>query len=239
MYESSCGFCCEAGAAMGVIGSVHSNYVHSRRVKALTSHLAAMIPPNASVLDVGCGDGKLARLLLDERPDLTLQGVDVLVRPETLVPVMPFDGKTLPVEDKSFDVVMFVDVLHHTHDPMSLLREAVRVARQAVVIKDHTKTGLLGQPVLQFMDYVGNARHGVPSPGNYWTLPQWKEAFAELGIAPTEWKSELGLYPWWANWLFGHNLHFLASLGRTVTTLQPAVEPPHLTAQNQLAPALI
>jgi len=28
---------------------------------------------------------------------------------------------------------MFVDVLHHTHDPMILLREAVRVARKAIV----------------------------------------------------------------------------------------------------------
>jgi hypothetical protein len=40
-------------------------------------------------------------------------------------------------------VVLFVDVLHHSKDPMILLREAVRMVRKAIVIKDHTLAGLL------------------------------------------------------------------------------------------------
>ena len=46
---------------------------------------------------------------------------------------------------------MFVDVLLHTLDPMILLREAIRVARQTVVIKDHTLDGLLAGPTLRAM----------------------------------------------------------------------------------------
>ena len=34
---------------------------------------------------------------------------------------------------QQFDVVMFVDVLHHTDDPMILLRQAYPLARKAIV----------------------------------------------------------------------------------------------------------
>jgi hypothetical protein len=35
------------------------------------------------------------------------------------------------------DLIANVDVLHHTTEPMILLREAARVARQVILIKDH------------------------------------------------------------------------------------------------------
>jgi hypothetical protein len=35
------------------------------------------------------------------------------------------------------DLIANVDVLHHTTEPMILLREASRVARQVILIKDH------------------------------------------------------------------------------------------------------
>ncbi len=47
-------------------------------------------------------------------------------------PAVEFDGLTLPLADHSVDVVLFVDVLHHTADPLILLREAARVARRHV-----------------------------------------------------------------------------------------------------------
>jgi len=209
---------------MGALGALHSKLVHSRRVKVLTGHLATLVPLNARVLDIGCGDGQLARLLLDVRPDLKLQGIDVLVRAQTQIPVTAFDGTTLPFDDQSFDAVMFMDVLHHTTDPMNLLREARRVTSQNIIIKDHTVAGVIGRPLLHFMDWVGNARHGVASPGNYWTLPQWNQAFAELGLSPTVWKRELSLYPWWANWLFGHQLHFMTALSKTSSPLVSPIE---------------
>ena len=78
---------------------------------------------------------------------------------------------------------MLVDVLHQTDDPMNLLREAVRVARQAIVIKDHLLQGAFAYPTLRFMDWVGNARHGVALPYNYWTPAEWHGAFDKLGLA--------------------------------------------------------
>jgi SAM-dependent methyltransferase len=178
----------------------------------LSDSLAEIIPPNARVLDVGCGDGLLDYLIMQKRPDIDLHGNDVLVRDKTYIPVGRFDGQVIPYPNASFDVVMLVDVLHHTADPMILLREAARVADKALVIKDHTRNGFLAGPTLRFMDWLGNARHGVALPYNYWPQEKWFEAFATLGLTIGAWEKKLSLYPRPANWLFERSLHFIARL---------------------------
>jgi SAM-dependent methyltransferase len=141
-----------------------------------------------------------------------VRGIDVLVREGTHIPVDPFDGSTLPYAEGAFDIVLFVDVLHHADDPMSLLREARRVARRAIVIKDHTNDRWLADPILRFMDAVGNERHGVRLPFNYWPKRKWMETFESLGLTLAAWKSDLRLYPLPADWIFGGSLHFVARL---------------------------
>jgi len=195
---------------MSAIEKVHGSYVHRRRVRILASHFAELLPAKASVLDVGCGDGTLAGLIQTLRPDVQVRGIDVLVRAQTAIPVEPFDGSHIPAADASYDAVMFVDVLHHTDDPLALLREARRVARQNVLVKDHIRDGWLAAPTLRFMDSVSNARHGVALPYNYWRREQWQAAFQKLGLKVETWRPQLGLYPFWANWLFGRSLHFIA-----------------------------
>jgi SAM-dependent methyltransferase len=96
---------------MSTIGSLHGRYVHQRRVQVLASHLTALLPWDASVLDVGCGDGRLAAELARTRPDLDITGVDTVRRPETLIPVTEFDGLKLPLADRAVDVALFVDVV--------------------------------------------------------------------------------------------------------------------------------
>lgn len=197
---------------MKTIDAIHGGYVHSRRIQVLSEHLQAVTPRDVRVLDVGCGDGLLAAELMKKRPDVTVEGIDVLVREQTHIPVAHFNGETIPFAEGAFDVVQFVDVLHHTTDPMVLLCEAVRVARQAIVIKDHTRNGLLANATLRFMDQVGNARYGVALPYNYWPERRWRDAFAELGLSIGEWRKTLSLYPAPADWIFGRSLHFIARL---------------------------
>jgi SAM-dependent methyltransferase len=197
---------------MSVLDQIHGSYVYNRRVRVLSGQLAPLLPPNARVLDFGCGDGLISRLIMNQRPDVEMRGIDVLIRPQTHIPVEPFNGETIPQGDASFDAVLFVDVLHHTHDPKFLLSEAARVARQCVLIKDHNLDGLLAGPTLRFMDWVGNARHGVRLPYNYWPARRWTETFASLGLVPELITTRIGLYPWPATWVFGRKLHFLAKL---------------------------
>jgi len=141
-----------------------------------------------------------------------VEGIDVLQRDKVRIPVQHFDGVTIPYKSASLDVVMFIDVLHHTGDPVSLLREAARVARKSIVIKDHLFDGLLAESTLRFMDRIGNVRYGVALPGNFWRLSQWQKAFRALALTPVEWRKELGLYPKILDLWFGRPLHFPAKL---------------------------
>ena len=200
------------------IESIHESYVKSQRLTVLADHFAELIPDQSTVLDVGAGDGGLAAAIIARKPTLTFTGIDTLIRHDTHIPVEAFDGRTIPSQDKTTDYVLFSDVLHHTEDPMILLREATRVARRGVMIKDHLVRGLLARPTLRFMDQVGNRRFGVKLPHNYWRPEQWDNAFSELKLKPEDYRTQLGLYPGWANWCFGRGLHFITRLGLDIPT---------------------
>ena len=202
---------------MSLIEAVHGGYVYKRRISVLSDWCSKLIPSNSKVLDVGCGDGQLTRLIASKRPDISIQGIDVQLRNRAAIHVERFDGKSIPYGQDSFDVVMFVDVLHHTRQPIILLREAVRTAQRAILIKDHLLKGAFAYSTLRFMDWVGNARHGVALPYNYWTMAEWRRAFSKLGLAVTFWDESLKLYPFPADLILDRSLHFIAKLEMSVS----------------------
>ncbi|MEH6626071.1 MAG: methyltransferase domain-containing protein [Motiliproteus sp.] len=197
---------------MNTLEKAHNRCVFQRRVKVLSQWLISLLPMNARVLDVGCGDGLISSLIKQKRPDLTINGIDVLIRNKTHVPVSIFDGHCIPYESGSFDAVILVDVLHHTVEPNELLQEAKRVSSNSVLIKDHCQDALLAKQTLLFMDWVGNSHQGVALPYNYWSERQWREAFGNLDLSVHSWNTRLGLYPWPANLFFERSLHFVAEL---------------------------
>jgi len=195
---------------MSLVTGLHSQLVLTRRLRVLANHTLDLLPDHGKVLDVGCGNGIISRLIMDERPQLDVQGIDVLERPSCAIPMECYDGRKYPFEDNSMDVVMFMDVLHHTDDPFGLLQEAVRVARQAVIVKDHLCDSRIAGRILAFMDWIGNRSHGVALPYNYWSSQQWSDAWYRLGHKPDITISRLGLYPWFARPVFEQGLHFIA-----------------------------
>src|SRR5580704_18192551 len=84
------------------IGRWHQAFIFQRRTRVLAEALAAQIPRNASVLDIGCGDGTIASLIARHRPDISIQGVEFLARPECKIECRAFDGVSLPFADTSF-----------------------------------------------------------------------------------------------------------------------------------------
>jgi SAM-dependent methyltransferase len=194
------------------IERIHEKYIKAYRARALASAIASAIPLNATVLDVGCGDGSLAAEIGRLRPDLTFQGLEVAIRGRTAIPVSLFDGIRLPFPPKHFDVVVFADVLHHTEHAESLVMDAKRVGRAAIVIKDHRADGFLARPILRFMDRVGNVRFGVSLPYLYLTWSEWERLFDRVGVRIESVQTQLRLYPRPFSWLFERSLHFVARL---------------------------
>lgn len=195
---------------MSLLGQIHNAHIYGRRMRRLSELLAELIPLSCSLLDVGCGDGKLARSLLDKRPDLRIEGVDVLVRDRVWLPVQAFDGKSLPYPASSFDGAMLIDVLHHTRDPLALLREALRVSRRWLIVKDHVLNGPAAALRLRFMDYIGNSHHAVALPYNYLSTGEWNEVHRALNVKVAAEVKKLGLYPSPFDYVFGAGLHFVA-----------------------------
>jgi SAM-dependent methyltransferase len=194
------------------VEQAHGRLVRGRRAEVLSARIAELLPPDASVLDIGCGDGAIAALVLGRRPDLEIEGIDVLVRDDAAIPVQVFGGTTIPRLDRSVDAALLVDVLHHADDPDALLAEAVRVSRTCVVVKDHLADGFAAGPTLRFMDRVGNRRFGVSLPYGYRRRSEWDESFRRLPVTVTSWSERLRLYPAPASALFDRSLHFLARL---------------------------
>lgn len=197
---------------MRVLNAVHDKAVFQRRVRILSSLLADQLGDTGTVLDLGCGDGSIAKAVMQHKPKLVFRGIDVLVRPHTLIPVEAFDGHTIPADNGAYDWVTIVDVLHHTDNPGHLVAEAARVARKGVVIKDHLREGLAAYQTLRLMDWVGNKGHNVRLPYNYLSKAEWNAIFAEAGVVPKSWREQLGLYPFPASLLFDRGLHFVARL---------------------------
>lgn len=84
-----------------------------------------------TLLDAGCGDGGVARLLRTRVREVT--AVDVEPSPawndEPGLRFLVADAEALPFDDDSFDVVHSKDSLHHMHDPARALAEYHRVLK--------------------------------------------------------------------------------------------------------------
>jgi SAM-dependent methyltransferase len=86
------------------------------------------LPPGATILDLGCGDGShLSRLATGGRVvgmDLSVAGMAGAQGSALLVAAA---GERLPFPDGSFDLVYVSHVLHHAADHRAVLREIRRV----------------------------------------------------------------------------------------------------------------
>jgi SAM-dependent methyltransferase len=97
-----------------------------------------------SVLDIGCGDGYYTLGYWDRGQPLRFVGVDPAPnaikvadrrRGERPIEYRVLDGKRVPFEDASFDVAIVQGVLHHADDPEETIREALRLAREIVILE--------------------------------------------------------------------------------------------------------
>lgn len=113
--------------------------------RRIAADIATLVPPDATVLDVGCGPGHLPIELARRAPGLRVTGLDLdeamIARAQANADRLPVpyaasrptfvvgDVGALPFPDASFDAVVTTFSMHHWSDPEAGLREIRRVLR--------------------------------------------------------------------------------------------------------------
>jgi ArsR family transcriptional regulator len=160
-----------------------------------------------ALLDVGTGTGRMAELFaprsrrvtaFDKSPEMLRMARARLLRlPAEQVELVQGDFAQLPFADRSFDTVLFHQVLHYAQEPEAVLAEASRVARPGgrVAIVDfaahdreelrerhaHARLGFSDEQMLALLSEAGFAASpAVALPGRPLTVKIWT-AFKEDG----------------------------------------------------------
>jgi len=136
------------------------------------------------ILDVGAWSCYLGELL-SGRMGCEVLSLDVVNANKTNVPFRIFDGKRLPVDSGSFDVVLLLYVLHHAADDEPLLTEANRALRDGgrVLVAEDSVDGLWNRILtVGFHVYLWLATR-MSCDGVFRTAREWRERFQNAGYA--------------------------------------------------------
>ncbi len=150
------------------------------------------IKSGVRVLDVGCGNGVVSAQLRDHFY-IKITGCDVmnyLIKSLSFVKMDTQDK--LPFANKSFDTVMFNDVLHHMpyQTQIKLVREAQRVAKRVLIFE------VIPTPLGVLSDWLINKIHHpqMNIPFTFRSRQDWEKLFKKLGV---DYQSEKIKTPVW------------------------------------------
>lgn len=161
----------------------HNKRAKEFRLNKVAECFSKLIEDESKILDIGCGDCYLG-YALSKHKNLKYQGIDVKLRKENYpFKVNIFDGKKLPFKSKSFDYCMFVDTIHHIKYPDKILREAMRVAKKCIIIKDSSYYTLRQLICLWIIDLQSNIPKGIKCPLNFYSFEMWFDLFDRLGFS--------------------------------------------------------
>jgi SAM-dependent methyltransferase len=138
------------------------------------------LKPGDKVLDIGCAKGFLVKDLMKVCPGLEVFGIDVSTyavmncEPEVVGRLHIGDARQLPFPDKSFKVVLAINIIHNLNyeECLIAISEINRVTIKGAYIQVDAYKGENEKEL--FLDWVLTAKtHGTPD--------FWKDMFRKTG----------------------------------------------------------
>jgi SAM-dependent methyltransferase len=124
------------------------NHARDKLKVEIVDQVVGVIRSGDRVVDIGCGRGDLLSEIRSRQPNVQVFGLDFSSKAiEGATRSLP-DGefrqfvidRTLPYDDRSFDLVLCTDVIEHLDYPKAIVAELVRICRPggtvAVVVPD-------------------------------------------------------------------------------------------------------
>ena len=155
------------------------------RATVIAEALSPFFAAGETVLEIGSGKGHVAQAL-ESMTGIKMNLVDVVDYNETDMPLRKYDGLHLPFPDASFDLALFVFVLHHVPDPLPILKEGLRVSRNGIIIAENNVEGWLRRPITRLVDSIPHFQNGVPFCYHAMAIDDWLKLFGPLAVRPQQ-----------------------------------------------------